>query len=84
MKSISQKSHGNHSIRKTAISKLFDSGLFSDVDIQKFAGHKDFETTRKSYIHPMRDNMSRVVDFEAALTVKNKKDSDSERQEKTS
>ena len=43
---------GNHSIRRTVISNWDASKKIPDALIQEMAGHKDFSTTKKYYIHP--------------------------------
>lgn len=40
---------GNHTIRRTVITKLIRSSLFTQKEIQTIAGHKDWETTSKYY-----------------------------------
>lgn len=46
---------GNHKIRKTVISRMIQSGLFSDTDIKERAGHEDYATTQKYYARTFRD-----------------------------
>lgn len=46
---------GNHKIRKTVISKMIQSGLFSTTEIMQRAGHKDYHTTQKYYARPLPD-----------------------------
>ena len=65
---ITDRPSGNHSIRKTCISELHESKLFSDDTIKTFAGHKDISTTQKCYIFETHnitayaDNFQKVFD----------------------
>lgn len=59
--------NGNHSIRKTVISKLHDSMQFSDDTIKTFAGHKDISTTQKCYIHQVSDINNYATQFAKVL-----------------
>lgn len=40
---------GNHTIRRTVITSLIRSGVFTQKEIMDIAGHKDYETTSKYY-----------------------------------
>lgn len=55
--------HGNHSIRRTVISKLAQSRELTDKEIQAFAGHKDYATTTKYYefaLSTVEDRVQRI------------------------
>ena len=40
---------GNHTIRRTVITSLIKSGVFTQKEIMDIAGHKDYETTARYY-----------------------------------
>ena len=61
---------GNHSIRKTCISNMGESRLLSDEEIRKFAGHKDFATTEKYYMHVTTSIENRSDAYEKAINSK--------------
>ena len=61
---------GNHSIRKTCISNMGESRLLSDEEIRKFAGHKDFATTEKYYMHSTSSIENRSDAYEKAINSK--------------
>ena len=42
-----------HKIRKTVISRLIESGLFSSTQVKERAGHKDFHTTQRYYANTL-------------------------------
>lgn len=69
-KKINTTQKGNHKIRKTCISNLVKSGVLTDEDIMKFAGHTDFATTKNYYIFRKEENKQDA--FEQALVTKNK------------
>lgn len=69
-KKINTVQKGNHKIRKTCISNLANSGMLTDEDIMKFAGHTDFSTTKNYYI--FRKEEDKQDAFEQALVAKNK------------
>ena len=69
-KKINTTQKGNHKIRKTCISNLANSGVLTDEDIMKFAGHNDFATTKTYYI--FRKEEDKQDAFEKALVAKNK------------
>lgn len=69
-KKINTTQKGNHSIRKTCISNLANSGVLTDEDIMKFAGHNNFATTRTYYIFRKEENKQDA--FEQALVTKNR------------
>lgn len=46
----------NHNIRKTVITRLIQSKLFSTTDIMRQAGHSSFETTQRYYAFAIDDS----------------------------
>lgn len=67
---INTPQKGNHSIRKTCISNMGESRLLSDEEIRKFAGHKDFSTTEKYYMHVTTSIENRSDAYEKAINSK--------------
>lgn len=61
---------GNHSIRKTCISNMGESGALSNEEIRTFAGHKDFSTTEKFYMHATTSFENRADAYERAINSK--------------
>lgn len=61
---------GNHSIRKTCISNMGESGALSNEEIRTFAGHKDFSTTEKFYMHTTASIDNRSDAYERAINGK--------------
>ncbi len=61
---------GNHSIRKTCISNMGESGALSNEEIRNFAGHKDFSTTEKYYMHATASIETRSDAYEKAIDSK--------------
>lgn len=61
---------GNHSIRKTCISNMGESGALSNEEIRIFAGHKDFSTTEKYYMHTTTSIGNRADAYERAIDSK--------------
>jgi len=61
---------GNHSIRKTCISNMSESGALSKEEIRTFAGHKDFSTTEKYYMHSTVSIENRSEAYERAINSK--------------
>lgn len=61
---------GNHSIRKTCISNMGESGALSNEEIRMFAGHKDFSTTEKYYMHTTTSIENRSDAYERAINGK--------------
>ncbi len=61
---------GNHSIRKTCISNMGESGALSNEEIRTFAGHKDFSTTEKYYMHATTSIENRADAYEKAINSK--------------
>ena len=61
---------GNHSIRKTCISNMGESGALSNEEIRIFAGHKDFSTTEKYYMHSTTSIENRADAYERAINSK--------------
>ncbi len=61
---------GNHSIRKTCISNMGESGALSNEEIRAFAGHKDFSTTEKYYMHTTASIENRANAYEMAINSK--------------
>lgn len=61
---------GNHSIRKTCISNMGESGALSSEEIRTFAGHKDFSTTEKYYMHSTSSIENRADAYERAINSK--------------
>lgn len=51
----------NHNVRKTVITKLIQSRLFSTTDIMRQAGHNSYETTQKYYAFADRTDKSADV-----------------------
>lgn len=60
--------HGNHSIRKTCISRLNDNPNLSDEVIRRFAGHSDINTTRRCYMKPIAPLESYSDEIEKSLS----------------
>lgn len=58
---------GNHSIRKTLISKMIESNELTNEEIRTFAGHEDFSTTAKFYNYSTVSWDKRADAFEKAL-----------------
>ena len=52
---------GNHSIRKTVITRLIQSRLLSTTDVMRQAGHNSFETTQKYYAFADRTDKSAAI-----------------------
>lgn len=61
---------GNHSIRKTCISNMGESGALSNEEIRTFAGHKDYSTTEKYYMHATTSIENRSEAYERAINSK--------------
>lgn len=61
---------GNHSIRKTCISNMGESRKLSNEEIRTFAGHKDFSTTEKYYMHSTASIETRSDAYEMAIDSK--------------
>lgn len=61
---------GNHSIRKTCISNMGESGALINEEIRAFAGHKDFSTTEKYYMHSTTSIENRAEAYEKAINSK--------------
>ena len=64
----------NHKIRKTVISKMIQSGLFSDTDVRDRAGHNDYSTTQRYYAYALPGGfgeqsakIGEVLDFDLPL-----------------
>lgn len=66
-KQINTIQKGNHSIRKTVISRMIESNELSNEEIREFAGHKDFSTTAKYYNYSTVSWDKRTDAFEKAL-----------------
>lgn len=66
-KQIDTLQKGNHSIRKTIISKMIESNELTDEEIRIFAGHEDFSTTSKFYNYSTVSWEKRTDAFERAL-----------------
>lgn len=58
---------GNHSIRKTLISRMIESNELTNEEIRMFAGHEDFSTTAKFYNYSTVSWDKRTDAFERAL-----------------
>ena len=69
-KMIQTTQKGNHSIRKTCISNMGESGALSNEEIRNFAGHKDFSTTEKYYMHSTVSIENRSEAYERAINSK--------------
>ena len=67
---INTTQKGNHSIRKTCISNMGESGVLSNEEIRVFAGHKDFSTTEKYYMHNTTSIANRSDAYEKAINSK--------------
>lgn len=67
---INTPQKGNHSIRKTCISKMIESKELSDEEIRMFAGHEEYETTRRFYDFATTSLPTRTDAFEKALSRK--------------
>lgn len=61
---------GNHSIRKTCISNMGESKALTDEEIRVFAGHKDYTTTEKYYMHTTTSIEDRSDAYEKAINSK--------------
>lgn len=61
---------GNHSIRKTCISNMGESWALFDEELRIFAGHKDFSTTEKYYMHATSSIDKRSDAYEQAISGK--------------
>lgn len=61
---------GNHSIRKTCISNMGETKALTDEEIRVFAGHKDFTTTEKYYMHTTTSIENRSDAYEKAINSK--------------
>ena len=53
------KQRGNHAIRKTMLTRLIQSKLFSTTDIARQAGHASFETTQKYYAFARKEEIGK-------------------------
>lgn len=62
---------GNHSIRKTCISKMNASRLLTDEELRIFAGHKHISTTQDNYLFPVESTDKKMPDYEKAINGKN-------------
>ena len=60
---------GNHKIRKTRISTLFDSGININT-IREQAGHADEKTTLNSYLFDQKDEETKRQQLETAVNKK--------------
>lgn len=69
-KMIHTPQKGTHSIRKTCISNMGESKALSNEEIRKFAGHKDFSTTEKYYMHATASFDNRADAYEKAINSK--------------
>lgn len=67
---INTPQKGNHSIRKTCISKMIESDELSDEEIRMFAGHEAYATTQKFYDFATASLPTRTDAFEKALSRK--------------
>ena len=63
------KQKGNHAIRKTILTKLIQSKLFSTTDIARQAGHNSFETTQKYYAFARREEKDKSERIGQVLAV---------------
>ena len=61
---------GNHSIRKTCISNMGESKALTDEEIRVFAGHKEYTTTEKYYMHTTTSIEDRSDAYEKAINSK--------------
>lgn len=69
-KMIGTVQKGNHSIRKTCISNMGESKALTDEEIRIFAGHKDYTTTEKYYMHATSSLEKRSDAYEKAINSK--------------
>ena len=60
----------NHFIRKTCISNMEESKALTDEEIRIFAGHKDYTTTEKYYMHATSSLEKRSDAYEKAINSK--------------
>lgn len=67
-KKINTVQKGNHSIRKTCISKMIESKVLTNEEIKNFAGHEDFSTTERYYEYATQSLSNRADAFEQALS----------------
>lgn len=64
---ISTPQKGSHGLRKTCLSDMKYSGLLTDEEIRRFAGHKDIFTTLNCYIFPIASIEKRIDAYESAI-----------------
>jgi len=58
---------GNHSIRKTCLSNMNESGLLTDEEISRFAGHTQVSTTQNCYLFATKSLDKRADAYERAI-----------------
>lgn len=66
-KKMNTTQKGNHSIRKTCLSKMNESMVLTNEEIRKFAGHKHISTTQNNYFFSTQDTLSRINNYEKAI-----------------
>lgn len=71
-KKLNTVQKGNHSLRKTCISKMNASNLLTNEELREFAGHKYISTTQNNYIF-QTDTLDekRVANYEEAINSTN-------------
>lgn len=71
-KKINTPQKGNHSLRKTCISKMNASNLLTNEELREFAGHKYISTTQNNYIF-QTDTLDdkRIANYEKAINSTN-------------
>lgn len=57
----------NHSIRKTCLSNMHNSGELSDEQIRAFAGHKHISTTQNCYFHDTTTHEDSKENYQKAI-----------------
>lgn len=67
---INTPQKGNHSIRKTCISKIIASKRLTEEEIRMFAGHEEYATTKKFYDFATASLPTRTDAYEEALSRK--------------
>lgn len=63
--SLNLPAKGNHAIRKTVITEMIQSMMFTQKEIQTYFGHKDFSTTSRYYdfaINDVTENANKMND----------------------
>ena len=66
-KALNLPNKGNHAIRKTVITEMIRSMMFTQKEIQTYFGHEDFSTTSKYYDFALNDVTENAHKMELAL-----------------